>query len=432
MGEAKRRKAEALRQPQIEDVALTKQMTLPGRALDNAAKGLDGFWRVAEKLRQDPTLLVESTGPWHPWCYLPVNAVTGIVAHLLRGQMSSAEVERTQVHRCRMLTAVSAWRMTKGVYVFDPLVAKAIAESDVDEDLPDELFLHLPDWCPYVSAPGLKLNEGLSIHGFFAYVDDRAHGNRQHFPPELNFEILVDPALSSDAALGPASIGDPNVQEALMEELRHGQLNEANFVSRAVELAREREYVHMHMNVPLGQGKFSKAFLDQTKKIAALDPSNPIAKVMANESASEAISEVTQFFGVMQARLGALLLYLVSDKADISPEGDSTEVRSRITSNERRGIRNFQAPQIRHWEVGFRIGAEIRAFEERNKESGEHTGTGTSMRPHVRRAHWHAFWTGPRDQPQQRRKRVRWLPPTPVNVSNSDDLVPTMHKVVTS
>lgn len=432
MGEAKRRKAEEMRQASKGDAVLTKQMTLPQRVLADASKGMDGIWRITEALRQDPTRIVGTSGPWNSWCYLPVNAVTGIVAHIHRDRMTPAQVEEHWMHRCRLLTAVSAWRMTKGVYVFDSEVAKAIADSEVEEDLPDELFLHLPDWCPYISVPGLKLNDGLSIHGFFAYVDDRAHGNRQHFPPELNFEILIDPSLSSDEDLGPAAIGDSRIRDALMRELDAEQPELPDVLKRVCRIAREQEYVHMHMNVPLGQGKFSKAFLQQTRQVADVAPESKLSDALDDEHTADIMLELTDFFGKLQARLGALLLYLVSDKADVSPESDSAEAQSRIVANERRGIRNYEAPKIKPWEVGYRIGAEIRAFEARAAESAEYTGTGTSMRPHVRRAHWHSFWTGPRDQPALRKKRVRWLPPTPVNVTTSDDLVPTLHKVVTS
>jgi hypothetical protein len=430
MGESKRRKAEAARAPRQADIALTKQMTLPQRVLESAAKGLEGFWRVAEALRQKPTLLAGTTGPWNPWCYIPVNAVTGIVAHLVRDRMTPQEVEQGWSAKTRLLTAVSAWRMTKGVYVFDPIVAQAISESEVEEDLPDELFFHLPDWCPYISTPGLKLKDGLYIHGFFAYIDDRAHGNRRHYPPELNFEILVDTKLSDDESLGPTAAADADLRHAVMTELDQGLLAPEDLMVRLSELARAQEYLHMHMNVELGQGKFSKAFLEQTKEVAKANPASQLAGAFENTNTSEIMLELTQFFGVMQARLGALLLYLVSDRADISPEGDSTEIRNRIVANERRGIHNFQASKVTPWEVGFRIGAEIRSFEERNQNPAEFPGTGCPMRPHVRRAHWHSFWTGPRDKPEERRKRIRWLPPTPVNVTSTDDLVPTMHKVV--
>jgi hypothetical protein len=267
-------------------------------------------------------------------------------------------------------------------------------------------------------------------------VDDRAFANQRHFPPELNFEVLIDPHLSEDKELGPLALADDEIAKIMEPELKSGKFKYVNMfepgemLSRVCELAREREYIHMHMNISLGEGKFSKAYLEQIKRMGEDDPENPIHRALVNESTADIMLEQTKLFAMMQARLGSLLLYLVSDKADISPEGDSSELRSRVVSNERRGIRNFQASKVRPWEVGFRIGAEIRAFEERSHESAMSTGTGSSMRPHVRRAHWHSFWTGPRDQPQERRKKVRWLPPTPVNVTSSDDLVPTMHKVV--
>lgn len=428
MGEAKRRKAAVEGHAKIEDIVLTKQMTLPQRVLDKASQGMDGLWRIVEALRQDPLLIAGVTGPWNSWCYLPVNAMTGAIAMLYRDQMTPAQVEAQWMHKSRLISATGAWRMTKGVYVFDPEVAKSLVDSEVEEDLPDELFLHMPDWCPYISTPGLKVGEGLFIHGFFAYVDDRAYGNRQHFSPELNFEIMVDPHLSSVKALGPIAIVDQDIQAAILPKLDEGLRQDAIMV-HVCELARQREYIHLHMNVPLGQGKFSKAFLEQTKKVASI-PNSYMRGIFENAAAAETMHEVTQFFGKMQARLGALLLYLVSDKADISPESDAAEVRDRIVLNERRGIRNFQSPKVKPWEVGFRIGAEIRSYETKVAEAAAYSGTGSTMRPHVRRAHWHSFWTGPRDQPALRRKRVRWLPPTPVNVTTSDDLVPTMHKVV--
>lgn len=426
MGEAKRRRAAAAAVP---NVALSKQVTLPQRVLDSAAKSFEGFWKLAEMIRQNPHLLQGTTGPWHSWCYLPVNAVTGIVAHLLRGQMSPGEVERNLISQTRLLTAVSAWRMTKGVYLFDPTTVKEMAESEVDDDFPDELFFHLPDWCPYVATPGLQIKEGLFIHGFFAYIDDRAHGNRQRFPPELNFEILIDPALSSVEELRVAGLFSPEVRTEAFAELEQGRIAESTLSTRLAELAKTKEYIHMHMNIPLGQGRFTKAFQEQTRELVELQPAGALAEAMSTGSEAD-IKWVTHFFGQLQARLASLLLYLVSEAPDITPQGERADARNRVVSNEKRGIRTFQAPRVNAWEVGFRIGAEIRAFEERTGNSGEATGTGTGKRPHVRKAHWHSFWTGRRDHPEERKRRVKWLPPIPVKVGDSSDLVPTVHKVV--
>ena len=74
--------------------------------------------------------------------------------------------------------------------------------------------------------------------------------------------------------------------------------------------------------------------------------------------------------------------------------------------------------------VGWRIGSAIREHARRCNDRG--AGAGGSVRPHVRRAHWHRFWTGPRDG--ERRLVVRWLPPIFVN-PDGGEMVPTAHVV---
>ncbi len=48
------------------------------------------------------------------------------------------------------------------------------------------------------------------------------------------------------------------------------------------------------------------------------------------------------------------------------------------------------------------------------------SGEGRTMRPHVRRAHWHTFLTGPRSGEQT--PILKWLPPIPINVDNPGEL----------
>ena len=62
-------------------------------------------------------------------------------------------------------------------------------------------------------------------------------------------------------------------------------------------------------------------------------------------------------------------------------------------------------------DVGYRIGADLRAYRRYARaESGHRGGT---VRPHMRRAHWHRYWTGPMDG--ERRLVLKWLAPTAVN-----------------
>ena len=74
-------------------------------------------------------------------------------------------------------------------------------------------------------------------------------------------------------------------------------------------------------------------------------------------------------------------------------------------------------------EVGYRIGAELRSYaKERDSDIGEKTGR--TVRPHMRRAHWHHFWTGPKNG--ERRLVLKWIAPTMVGVGIESA---TVHRV---
>lgn len=120
------------------------------------------------------------------------------------------------------------------------------------------------------------------------------------------------------------------------------------------------------------------------------------------------------------------LLYLCADDAEIDGNGrpgNPTPVRTR-----RHGVRMFPADGPKAWDVGVRIGAALRsAGLHANGPEGANPGTAgrSSPRPHIRRAHWHTFLAG-----QGRcERRIRWLPPIPVNVANTDYL-PTVIRPV--
>lgn len=125
--------------------------------------------------------------------------------------------------------------------------------------------------------------------------------------------------------------------------------------------------------------------------------------------------------------LVSMALYLCSDDADM-PQRDRTRPRPVKT---KRGLRLFPPDVPRVWECGFRIGAAIRkaGLAGYYRDRG---GTHASPRPHIRRAHWHSFWTGPKAtaaRPVTDRKLVaHWIPPTPVN-TDAGEVVPTIYPV---
>lgn len=74
----------------------------------------------------------------------------------------------------------------------------------------------------------------------------------------------------------------------------------------------------------------------------------------------------------------------------------------------------FIPPQkINTYKVGQVDGDAIRSF---NVEKLSYEHTGRHVRPHIRRAHWHSFWTGSHRDPELRKKVIKFIPHTFVNV----------------
>jgi hypothetical protein len=105
-------------------------------------------------------------------------------------------------------------------------------------------------------------------------------------------------------------------------------------------------------------------------------------------------------------------------------------------STRRHGTKTFAANKETVWDVGVRIGAALRAAYQREETGGDAAPTGRGVRPHVRRAHWHVFVSGPRLRDDgsaiaagERIRELRWLPPIPVNVDDYAALPAVVHPV---
>lgn len=129
--------------------------------------------------------------------------------------------------------------------------------------------------------------------------------------------------------------------------------------------------------------------------------------------------------GYAQSLMEALSFsyYLASQDADIRPVRTSKEQRCRRS--------NGTPLRIREWEIGFRVGCTIAQMYRRRPtghppaaSAPEPTGI---KRPHVRRAHWHHYWTGKGRSVLV----VKWLFPTIIH-GDPDKLIPISHGAPTS
>lgn len=122
----------------------------------------------------------------------------------------------------------------------------------------------------------------------------------------------------------------------------------------------------------------------------------------------------------------SLFLYICSVNAEFRDNGDTNRSPGKpVAKKTRDGIRLFPPEQPIVWDTAWRIGAALRSYG--NTSSHENKGERERMRPHVRRAHWHTFLTGPLNGPRD--VRVKWLPPIAVNVAAAggpESLVPVV------
>ena len=80
-------------------------------------------------------------------------------------------------------------------------------------------------------------------------------------------------------------------------------------------------------------------------------------------------------------------------------------------------------------DVGFRVApqlGEVRRVYEHEAKGQDGGKTGRHVAPHVRRGHWHGYWTGPRENPTG--LEIKWVAPTIVNGSRGE-LEGTVHEV---
>lgn len=96
-----------------------------------------------------------------------------------------------------------------------------------------------------------------------------------------------------------------------------------------------------------------------------------------------------------------LILYLCAQNAEYDPEQGRPSRSS--PKKVKRGIRFFPADKPKIWSVGKQTGNRLK------QEQRETAHRKDSVRPHIRRAHWHGFWSGP--MTGERKFEIKWLPP---------------------
>lgn len=318
------------------------------------------IWRLVDAARQN------NRGEWPPHIFLPMTRAGVVMAEYLaprgwrpteRGQLLTLSSE---------LALFSAWRVTQGVYRFDPAIYQAIVETPITGDIPGELLRYLPEWCVYVETPDMSAptTDGtfIPMHGVWAVLDYDRSSNRD----------VLCVGLDTDREL---AIGHIPILGTLEDGLRQVERDWAEAIARGNTTHTPR--------------------------------------------AGYAAAARRAFAPIL-----SLLLYLCSEASEIG-DGRTLPVKPQ-PKRTKNGWRTFAADRPTTWDVGVRIGAALRRAAHHAAEPGkEPAPTGRHVRAHIRRAHWHTFLAGE----ARSQKRVKWLPPISVNVDEPNELPAVVRSV---
>jgi len=332
-------------------------------------------WRAIEGMRQ-----LQGTRPelhWPDHVYVPLAAAYAVVS---KGELLRPDDPR--ILDVPRLGGLAAWRWTKGIYRFHPLLLDELWHSDFSGTVPLSVLKHLPEWALYIELPGIPAPElGGELQGFFAFLEHDLNTGHD--------ELYV--VWDLDTAKGPQLMHivlhlDQTVEEGLRASAQEGEANVAHLDE---EIRRVLE--HSGIEGPL----------------------------------EEALERSIRAHVPYLRKALSLLFFLSTQPGSIEGKaGRPTRPRPKKT---KKGVRLFAAPGPQTWEVGVRVG---KALQSAYVRAGQRTGTGAKKRPHVRRAHWHGYWVGPRSKPEERRLELRWLPPILVGLRGEEVEVEDLPAVI--
>lgn len=344
----------------------------------------DGAWKHFDNFRA--TRGANGFPEWPSWCFCPLAAAFAIVS-------KGGDIKPGLVPDVGPLGALAAWRPTKGVYAIHEALQDSLWQTPVNGDLPVELLHHLPEWCPYIRLAKPKPQPGtprIWLRGWWVHLEWDSNDCRT----ELRFvldQIEVDEVGPIDWSVNPDQDKIPTGRARLQALPLHlGTDSLEKCISRAV-----------------AEGAW------QAKK------RGEIFSVGGQKAATQ------QFLDWLEPVL-SITLYLCT-RAEVRPGNASAEQAGEPgnpqATKTRHGPRLYPPDRPRLWEVGWRTGPALEAAMER-AESDWQGGAHTGPRPHLRRAHWHSYWTG-----QGRSKlALRWL--HPILVAATADEMPVVEREV--
>lgn len=293
---------------------------------------------------------------WPDWCLLPMDEW----ARIIDRQESKIGIVRPMERKlrdCYFLAMLGTWRYSQGIYRIDSDFQKALLDSEPGKNIPADILLHMPEWSIYVETPGESWQDDTALWGFWASI-----AFFRNLPyPKLQIAINTCDGVRFTPDI---PLGEWTVEEALNREMW-------DIDKKTIPACSIYEKIEREINFSKWRG--TRIHIE---------------------------------------RLLHIILYCCCDKPDIDDARQPGTSPQRPQAKQvKGGLRLFPASAPRFWTVGNNIGERLRQAQQDNQEKETSCGSGRSRRPHLRRGHWHGYWTGPRKSEVPQKFILHWIPP---------------------
>ena len=340
--------------------------------LEAAGKEYRWLYEVTKIARRD------DSGQWPSHIFVPIPALAAHLPDALSRMDRQAALNIVALDPINASVWIaagltwSAWRMTQGIYRFDPVLYKALIDTPLSGDIPAGILTQMPEWCVYIETPDLWVP---ATPGFDA-------------APIRGVWVRHDIGGSDEAIL--VITPDTDTGDQLIPSCQYLQLGVGSL-----------------------DNSLRSALAEYVKDGISFD-----------QPENEVIAGLSSWLRPVLN----LLLYLCAD-VEFTRRGKLGQpVNPEPTRTRRAGLQLFPVSSPTEWDVGVRLGAALRAAYQA-AQIGSAGGMHNSPRGHIRCAHWHGFRSGPRKRedgteiPLDARKfDLKWLPPIPINVGDIDAL----------
>lgn len=306
---------------------------------------------------------------WDERCYVPIGLAMEIFPDFHQADWKH---RMRRMYYALQFSALSVWRRDKEVFQFShDLQELLFAQADVDDiDIPDHVLKYLPYRAFYVRFSSPQEDDGEKFDGFFVHYEwDTQWGG------ELCLRFLF---------------------------LTNGLETAGYEIKLAARTLLESFFIY-RQNIENNMAVLQKEKIAPTSSVNRTGP-----------------HEILISPGMIKRAL-ELTLYICAQNADV------TASPKQATYRPKKGKIMDRYAEVRTWDVGVRIGAKVRLARNHQSISQKSSQGGhASPRAHMRRGHWHHYWTGPKDG--ERKLILKWTAPMLIGVIDENSPA-VIHKV---